>query len=882
MLSDETFRTYSARLGLAPATIERVAQVRAGAPLAGVSSGRGNVSGRFASHKMGQTVGVDARTTEYLGCIAYDATPEVLEFWEQPLEIRVDYLDPGGKRRAVRTRVDFLVLERDGIYLDEWKTEEDLLALMERMGGRYTRTDGEWRSPPAERTATALGMRFRLRTPSTVPAEIVQNATFLRDYAHSAEVVGTEVMEALTQAVDAEPGISIAGLLRTCTGVRPDDLYLLIARGDLFVDLARHRLADAFYTPVFPSQTLAFALERGLEEATGAAPERRSLQPGAEVAMGGREWTVVAVSDLSVTFRAVDGALLPLERALVEERIRNGSLQEAGGGHQAPRAEQILQTASPKALADAEQRMQALRARWAGDPTSASPRTLRYWEQRFRAEATRSGFGFGGLIDEPRGRPPGPALERGLDELIEEAIGTRYEVADAPSVRVLHAAIAEAARAAGYEPPAYSTIRERLKHRDTFKSVLRRAGRKAAYQVKEFVAYLAFDTPRHGERPWERAHIDHTQIDLELVDSETGVALGRPWLTLMIDAYSRRILAVWLTFDAPSYRSLMMVMRACVKRWRRLPDEVLVDGGVEFGSIYFEQLLGQYEIHKLVRRGDPRAGSLIERFFGSANTQLWWHLRGQTRPTKDVRSMSPEVDPSRRAVWTLAAVCPVLEEFVFEVYDTKIHPAHGVSPREAYEARMNLTGERANRLIADDATFFFATLPSTPKGWSKASYQRGVKINGRHYTGPEFRVPGVAGTKIPVRYDPADVRHAYVYVLGRWVEVFCQSLRRFPAVSEREVAAISEELAERTRRTNRAQAPDAERLSRFLDKGKLTERVLLQQRRDAQALTVSGPPTPPSRDRSTTADLPTQIESSDPRHEHVRPEGIDLEVFGAY
>jgi hypothetical protein len=90
-------------------------------------------------------------------------------------------------------------------------------------------------------------------------------------------------------------------------------------------------------------------------------------------------------------------------------------------------------------------------------------------------------------------------------------------------------------------------------------------------QAKEFVSYLAFDTQKHGERPWERAHLDHTQIDLWLVDSETGLPLGRPWLTLLIDAYSRRVLAFWLTFDEPSYRSLMMVLRRCVERWRRLP-----------------------------------------------------------------------------------------------------------------------------------------------------------------------------------------------------------------------------------------------------------------------------------------------------------------------
>ena len=62
----------------------------------------------------------------------------------------------------------------------------------------------------------------------------------------------------------------------------------------------------------------------------------------------------------------------------------------------------------------------------------------------------------------------------------------------------------------------------------------------------------------------EICHIDHTQLDIELVCSRTGRTLGRPWATLLIDATSRRILAIYLTFDEPSYRSCMMVLRICL------------------------------------------------------------------------------------------------------------------------------------------------------------------------------------------------------------------------------------------------------------------------------------------------------------------------------
>lgn len=119
--------------------------------------------------------------------------------------------------------------------------------------------------------------------------------------------------------------------------------------------------------------------------------------------------------------------------------------------------------------------------------------------------------------------------------------------------------------------------------------------------VSFFYWELEFTTPRHGDRPFEVGHIDHTLLDIELVCSRTGGPLGRPWATLLIDAYSRRILAVYLTFDEPSYRSCMMVVRICVQRFSRLPETIVVDGGAEFSSTYFETLLAAFECTKKQR-----------------------------------------------------------------------------------------------------------------------------------------------------------------------------------------------------------------------------------------------------------------------------------------
>jgi putative transposase len=140
-----------------------------------------------------------------------------------------------------------------------------------------------------------------------------------------------------------------------------------------------------------------------------------------------------------------------------------------------------------------------------------------------------------------------------------------------------------------------------VKTRPQYAQLLRREGRRKAYSREPFHLELELTTRRHGDRPFEIAHVDHTELDVELVCSRIGRNLGRPWLTLLLDAFSRRILSVYVTFDPPSYRSCMMALRICVMRHGRLPQTIVTDGGKEFASVYFQSLLAAYECTRKTR-----------------------------------------------------------------------------------------------------------------------------------------------------------------------------------------------------------------------------------------------------------------------------------------
>jgi putative transposase len=137
-----------------------------------------------------------------------------------------------------------------------------------------------------------------------------------------------------------------------------------------------------------------------------------------------------------------------------------------------------------------------------------------------------------------------------------------------------------------------------------------------------------------------------------LVSSLTGKPLAKPHLTMLTDAYSRQILALYVSYDPPSYRSAMMTFRVCVQRHQRLPQELVVDRGPDFGSVYFETLLSRYFITKKERPAlQPRFGSVLrEEILGKRNTQ----------PLQEKERIQKEDDEFDELDW---AAIPRFEEY---------------------------------------------------------------------------------------------------------------------------------------------------------------------------------------------------------------------------
>ncbi len=261
----------------------------------------------------------------------------------------------------------------------------------------------------------------------------------------------------------------------------------------------------------------------------------------------------------------------------------------------------------------------------AAEALHLSRRTIYTLIDRYRAS--------GGMLSSLAPHPPTGGrgkgrLSPGLEGIIDTTINEFY----LSPQRYRPAAVIEEIRRrcyrAGLQPPSGKAIRHRLRALPSIESVRRRHGSKAVQPLNPIVG--TYPTVTH---PLEVVQMDHTRVDCIVVDAHTRQPIGRPFLTVGIDVYSRCITGVCLTLEAPSAVSVGLCLAhsvldktAYLQRlgvegewpiWGK-PDTVEVDNGTEFYSEALRRGCEQHGIN-LVHRppSQPHFGGIIERLIGT-------------------------------------------------------------------------------------------------------------------------------------------------------------------------------------------------------------------------------------------------------------------------
>ena len=141
----------------------------------------------------------------------------------------------------------------------------------------------------------------------------------------------------------------------------------------------------------------------------------------------------------------------------------------------------------------------------------------------------------------------------------------------------------------GEEPPSYWVVYRIVAALPADLVTLAHEGTKAYSNTFELVHR------READRPNAVWQADHTPLDILLIRPDGAVA--KPWLTTVIDDYSRAIAGYFLSFEEPSTLHTSLALRQAI--WRKedprwivcgIPDVLYTDNGSDFTSQHLEQV----------------------------------------------------------------------------------------------------------------------------------------------------------------------------------------------------------------------------------------------------------------------------------------------------
>ena len=402
----------------------------------------------------------------------------------------------------------------------------------------------------------------------------------------------------------------------------------------------------------------------------------------------------------------------------------------------------------------------------------------------FRAKRTVSS-----LEPRSRGRRRNTfVLDLQREKLISQAIREIYLKPERPTITYLVEQVRARCMRAELPPPDRRTIKARIDRINKRVAALKRKDSKGVKATKAVPGqYVA-------SRPLEVVQIDHTEVDIFLVDETTRKAMTvRPWLTLAIDVFTRMVVGFHLSMDKPSRVSVGLCMLNAVydksawlkeneidARWPAagLPESLHADNGADFRSRAFSWACREEGI-KLIWRpaGAPHYGGHIERLIGTIMGRVHFYP-GTTFSNPVARQ---DNDPARFSAMTFrefecALGWEIAGRYNQEIHSTLLRPP--IAVWDEHEASTPL------RMPKDRMAFWVSFLPDAyrklrPDGiWiHDVSYWSNALSSevGRH-----------AGDLL-IKYDPRDVSRIFVQhpTSGHFLEARARSLG-FPAISLRE------------------------------------------------------------------------------------------------
>lgn len=279
-----------------------------------------------------------------------------------------------------------------------------------------------------------------------------------------------------------------------------------------------------------------------------------------------------------------------------------------------------------------------------------------------------------------------------VEKLIEETIDSYFLTKQQLNFKHAYRELQLACRKAGLEIPHRNTFIKRAKALPNELVVTRRRGVNEALQYRLVKGHFPGDN-----YPYSVIQIDHTKLDIILVDEVDRIPIGRPYITLAIETFSRMVAGLFISFDPPGTLGTGICVSNVILpkdellskydlkyRWPcfGIPSTIHLDNAKEFRGNVLKDTCNFYSIDLKYRKVKcPNYGGYIERLLGTLLKEIH-ALPGTTFSNPDGRG---EYDSEANATMSIADFEKWLLNLICGSYHNRIHSELGMSPLDKYE-----------------------------------------------------------------------------------------------------------------------------------------------------------------------------------------------------
>ncbi|QFR49792.1 transposase [Sulfurimonas lithotrophica] len=498
-----------------------------------------------------------------------------------------------------------------------------------------------------------------------------------------------------------------------------------------------------------------------------------SLSIGSKVFYQNKEYEIVKAIDfktlsirpLDNKFEIIDVAIKDLSSKPVEDKVQLDTFTDEEWNEAKEKYEAIKELVFRKKTRSEVEKV--------AEQQKVTAKTIYLWIKDYETSEKVSSL----ISNKHKRGKKGNRLDPLVNKIIEDVIEELYLTKQRIGFSKIYDTIKSECKKSNLTPPNHQTVRNRIKAIDPKFALKKRFSSKKA---NEEYGNFEGEYPE-GDFPLEVYQVDHTPLDIIVVDPIFRKPIGRPYLTLAIDIYSRMVAGFYISLQAPGYFSVSQCLynaflpkddflkkQGIKGEWEiyGIPSKYAVDNGKDLIGLDMQRVCDELGM-SMTRRpvGRPQYGAHVERVLGTINKKIH-DLPGSTKSNIVDKG---EYDSVKNATFTLDEITKWVTEFIVNVYHNRIHHGIGMTPKQKY--KIGIFGDDENPgtgippIIENPESIRIALLPT----YYRTTQKNGITLDGITYYSDVLRTwinkTDEKGNKLKfkVKRDPLNIQKLYFF-----------------------------------------------------------------------------------------------------------------------